>query len=126
MQVIVSGDAAVYMLDSETEITDAAELRKLDRLDYSTDRCANYLDESLLDIGVNAQDRVKYNEGTVLMYAQKLRLVELLLKHGADSSICNAQGENAAEYALVNRHLRGYKQLSELMRSYLHKNRGSG
>lgn len=75
----------------------------------------------LLDAGadVNAKDRVKYNESTVLMYAQRVDVAEMLLRQGADPSLCNASGENAWEYALVNDHIRGYRRLADLIRSYL-------
>jgi hypothetical protein len=80
----------------------------------------------LIDAGadVNAKDRVKYNESTVLMYAQRVDVAELLLRHGADPSACNASGENAWEYALLNNHIRGYRQLADLIRSYQERQQG--
>ncbi len=72
----------------------------------------------LIDAGadVNAKDRQKYNECTVLMYAQRIDAAEILLRHGADPSVCNASGDNAWEYALLNDHIRGYRRLAATLR----------
>lgn len=80
----------------------------------------------LIDAGanVNARDRDKYNESTVLMYAQRADAADLLLRHGADPAACNASGETAWEYALLNDHIRGYRRLADLMRSYRERRQG--
>src|SRR5262249_22750866 len=80
----------------------------------------------LIDAGadVNAKDREKHNESTVLMYAQRIDTAELLLRHGANPSACNASGETAWEYALLNNHIRGYRRLADLIRSYQEHQKG--
>lgn len=74
----------------------------------------------LIDAGadVNAKDRMKDNEKTAVMYAKTCDAAELLLRNGADPSVCNASGETAWDNALLNDHIRGYRQLAELLRSH--------
>jgi ankyrin repeat protein len=99
---------------------DARDKEGITPLMWAVNRGNLPLTRFLIDSGadVNARDRVKYNESTVLMYAQRVDAAELLLRHGADPSACNASGENAWEYALLNDHVRGYRRLADLLRSY--------
>lgn len=71
MKIVISGLASASALDCEEEITDPARLRTLDGLDYSTDRCSNYLDRSFEEIGVSGGVvRLAYDAG-----AEQLRVV---------------------------------------------------
>jgi ankyrin repeat protein len=100
---------------------DAGDKEGITPLMWAVNRGNLLLVEFLIGKGadVNASDRVKYNENTVLMYAQRIDVAEVLLRHGADPSICTAGGENAVEYALLNDHIRGYRRLAALIASYL-------
>ena len=52
MKIVVSGPAEAFSSDTEEQVTDPNRLKKLDGLAYSKDRCSNYIDRSLQDIGV--------------------------------------------------------------------------
>src|SRR5262245_53687613 len=52
MKIVITGAAQASAIDSDKKITDPALLQKLDGLDFSKDRCSNYFDRSLEDIGI--------------------------------------------------------------------------
>jgi ankyrin repeat protein len=103
---------------------DAGDKEGITPLMWAVNRGNLLLVEFLIGKGadVNARDRVKYNENSVLMYAQRIDVAEVLLRNGADPSICTAGGENSVEYALLNDHIRGYRRLAALIASYLKPN----
>lgn len=79
------------------------------------------LTEHLLDAGanINAQTNDEDNQLSVLMHASSIPMAQFLLERGADPSIPTAYGKNAYEYQLMNSHQRGYKQMAELIQSYM-------
>ncbi|MGO9109976.1 MAG: ankyrin repeat domain-containing protein [Thermoguttaceae bacterium] len=52
MKIIISRVASAFVPGTREEITDARRLQSPDGLDYSKDRCSNYFDQSLEDIGL--------------------------------------------------------------------------
>ena len=115
---------AKFLLEKGATV-DARDKEGVTPLMWAVNRDKLALVQLLVDAGadVNAKDRQKYNESTVIMYAQRRDVAELLLKHDADPSVCNAAGETAWEYALINNHIRGYRQLAELLQSHGQKKR---
>ena len=80
--------------------------------------------EFLLEQGadINRPDGDECNRMTPIMYASKLPMIEYLLEQGADPSICTDYGMNAAEYALENTHIRGYKKIAARLQDHIDEN----
>jgi ankyrin repeat protein len=78
------------------------------------------LTQFLIDAGadVNARDRDRPNMLTVLMYAGRIDVAELLLRHGADPTQRNKSGETAWEYILLNDDIRGYRKLAAHLQAH--------
>jgi uncharacterized protein len=110
---------ATAMLKNGANV-DAVDRRGMTPLMWAANRGNLPLIRLLIHAGadVNARDRDKHNQHTVLMYAQHAEEADLLLHHGADPTMQNASGETAWEYALRNTHIQGYRKLAELLRSH--------
>lgn len=111
---------AAALLEHDADV-DARDKEGRTPLMWAVNRANLPLVDLLITQGadVNAKDRVKYNESTVLMYAQDSETARVLLRLGADPSIRNHAGQNASEYALMNSHSPGYRQLAALIRAHM-------